>query len=302
MQVTILGNGSGGPFQGRHYTAQLLQVGSQVFLLDCGEGTQMQLHHYRVRHDHLRHIFISHLHGDHVFGLIGLLTSFCLKQRTASLTLHGPKGLRELIDTTTRLCGIRYPYELLFNEVDATVVAPIFENDLLTVHTVPLHHRTLCTGWVFSEKPRPLNIIADKIAVYNIPYAAIPAIKAGGDFVLPDGQVIQNAELTLPPVTPRKYAFCSDTAFSETVIEAVRGVNLLYHEATFTEAHAEEAAISYHSTAAQAATVAHRAGVGTLLLGHFSGRYKTLADHLAEAQSIFPATQLSEEGGVVQVT
>jgi ribonuclease Z len=296
MQVTILGNGAGGPFQGRHYTAQLLQVQHTVYLIDCGEGTQHQLYHHRVRHDHLEQIFISHLHGDHVFGLIGLLTSFCLKKRTAPLHLFGPEGLRGLIETTSAFAGVRYPYELVFHEVDTTVVRQVFENELITVSTIPLDHRTLCTGWLFREKMRPRNMRPDKIEEYGIPFQVILGIKAGNDLVLPDGSTVPNAELTLDPPRPRSYAFCSDTAPSEAVVAAVQGVNLLYHEATFTDEHLEEAAIAYHSTAAQAADVARRAGVGQLLLGHFSARYKDLARHLAEAQVVFGNTLLAEEG------
>lgn len=296
MQVTILGNGAGGPFQGRHYTAQVLRIENQTFLIDCGEGTQMQLYQHRVRHDRIRQIFISHLHGDHVFGLIGLLTSFCLKQRSAKLEVFSPPGLQELVETSSRLCGIRYPYPLVFQEVDAAVSAKIFENKAVEVWTVPLHHRTACTGWLFREKPHLRNIRKEKIEEYAIPYQSIPGIKAGGGYVLPDGREVSNDELTTPPRRPYAYAFCSDTTPSDVVVEAVRGVDLLYHEATFTEEHREEAAISFHSTAAQAADIARRAGVGKLLLGHFSARYKNEEQHLAEARMLFPETYATVEG------
>ncbi len=301
MFLTVLGNGAGGPYQGRAYTAQVLQVDNQYFLIDCGEGTQMKLYQYRAKTDQFRHIFISHLHGDHVFGLIGLLTSWCIKKRTEPLHLYAPKGLRELVEATARVCGIVFPYPLEFMEVDTTVHRKIFENSKVEVWTIPLNHRTPTSGWLFREKQRPLNILKSKIEAYDIPFALIPGIKAGDDLVLPDGRIIPNAELTTMPAAPRSYAFCSDTAPSDTVVEVVRQVDLLYHEATFTAEHTEEAAISYHSTAAQAAEIARRAGVRQLLIGHISGRYQDTAQHLAEARAIFEPTDVAEEGKIIEI-
>jgi ribonuclease Z len=301
MLLTILGTGSGGPFLGRNFTSQILRAGNDLFLLDCGEGTQMQLFRLGVRYDRLRHIFISHLHGDHVFGLVGLLTSFSLKNRTAPLALYSPPGLRELVETTFRVCGVRLSYRLDFNEVEADVSSRVFENAGLEVWTVPLRHRVPCTGWLFREKPRPRHMRGEMIEVYSIPYEKIPALKAGADLTLPDGRVIPNRELTTPSDPPRAYAFCSDTAFSEAVADMVRGVDLLYHEATFTSDEEEEAAFSFHSTAGQAAEIARRAGVGRLLLGHFSGRYQDLEQHLREARAVFDAADLAEEGGHYEV-
>jgi len=296
MFLTVLGNGAGGPFHGRHYTAQVLQVDNQFFLIDCGEGTQMQIFKYGVKADRLRHIFISHLHGDHVFGLIGLLTSWCLKKRTETLHIYAPPGVQELVDTTARICGIKFPYSIEFVEVDAAVHQKIFENSKVEVWTIPLNHRAPTSGWLFREKQRPPNILKSKIDEYDIHYRFIPGIKAGDDFVLPNGDIIPNAELTSPADAPRSYAFCSDTAPSDAVVEAVRGVDLLYHEATFTEDHTEEATISFHSTAAQAAGIARRAGVGHLLIGHLSGRYSDEGQHLVEARAIFENTDFALEG------
>ena len=301
MQVTILGSGAGGPFQGRHYTAQVVQVEHHYFLVDCGEGAQQQMYRYRVPADRFQQIFISHLHGDHVFGLIGLLTSFCLKRRTEKLDIFSPPGLREMIEQTALSCGILFPYSIEFREVDASQHRMVFENRHLEVWSVPLHHRTACCGWLFREKPRPRNIRKDKIEEYQIPVALIPGIKAGADLSLPDGQVIAHEELTRPLRPPRTYAFCSDTAPHAQVIEAVRGVDLLYHEATFTEEHLEEAALSFHSTAAQAAEVARLAGVKKLLMGHFSGRYSNTDQHLAEARNVFAESYVVEEGGIYPV-
>ncbi|MBK6993544.1 MAG: ribonuclease Z [Lewinellaceae bacterium] len=296
MQLTILGNSSGGPFHGRHYTAQVLQVENQTYLIDCGEGTQMQIFKYRIKVDACKQIFISHLHGDHVFGLIGLITNWSHRKRSEPLHIFSPPGLQELIETTIRVCGIRLSYVIEFQEVDATISAKVFETPKLEVWTIPLHHRSPTSGWLFREKPKPRNIRPEKIEEYSIPFVAIPAIKAGGDFELPDGSRVPNAELTLDPPSPVSYAFCSDTAFSEPVAEIVRGVDLLYHEATFINENAQEAVISFHSTAAQAAEIARRAGVKRLILGHISGRYADTAQHLIEARAVFEQVEIAEEG------
>ncbi|MBK9336236.1 MAG: ribonuclease Z [Lewinellaceae bacterium] len=301
MRLTILGTGAGGPFHGRNYTAQVLQVENHYFLIDCGEGTQQQLFRNRVPYDRFQQIFISHLHGDHVFGLIGLLTSYCLKKRTKKLQIFSPPGLEELVAHTARLCGIVFPYPLEFVEVDTTVSQPVFENKHLEVWTIPLHHRTPCSGWLFREKPRPRNIRKEKIIEHAIPYTLIPGIKSGADLSLADGRIIPNEVLTVPPRARRAYAFCSDTAPSDVVVQAVRGVDLLYHEATFTDEHREEAFVSGHSTAMQAATVARRAGVQKLLLGHFSGRYSDAEQHLAEARAVFSEAYLAEEGMIYDI-
>lgn len=298
MQLTILGNSSGGPFHGRHYTAQVLQVDNHTFLIDCGEGTQMQIFKYRAKVDACKQLFISHLHGDHVFGLMGLITNWSHKKRSEPLHVFSPPGLRELIETSIRVCGVRLSYAIEYHEVDATVSAKVFENAKVEVWTIPLHHRSPTTGWLFREKTKPRNIRPEKIELYNIPFSKIPGIKAGDDFELPDGKVVPNEELTLDPPKPVSYAFCSDTAFSETVIEVVRGVDLLYHEATFTNDNIQEAEISFHSTAAQAAEVARRAEVKRLILGHISGRYADTEQHLAEARAVFERVEIAEEGSV----
>lgn len=301
MQVTILGTGSGGPFHGRNYTAQVLQVENHYFLIDCGEGTQQQLYNCRVPYDRFQQIFISHLHGDHVFGLIGLLTSYCLKKRTAKLELYAPPGLKELIEHTARLSGVVFPYELVFHEVDASVSKVVFENKHVEVYTIPLLHRCHCSGWLFREKEKPRNIRKEKIDEYEIAIPEIKKIKSGEDLRLADGRVIPNVELTLSPPTPRAYAFCSDTAPSNRVVDVVQKVDLLYHEATFVDAQMEEARLSYHSTARQAAEIARLAGVKKLLLGHFSGRYAELDQHLTEACSAFPNTEIATECGIYEV-
>jgi len=296
MQLTILGTGAGGPFQGRNYTAQVLQVENHYFLIDCGEGTQHQLYRFRAPCDRFQQMFISHLHGDHVFGLIGLLTSYCLKQRTKKLEIFSPPGLRELIEHTARICGIVFPYPITCTEVDTSISQIVFENKHVEVSTIPLNHRTACSGWLFREKSRPRNIRKEKIVEFDIPVQLIPGIKAGADLNLSDGRLIPNEALTLPPRPPRSFAFCSDTAPSEIVRKVVAGVDLLYHEATFTEEHRVEAGLSFHSTAVQAAEIARSAGVKRLLLGHFSGRYTSADQHLAEARGVFAESYAAEEG------
>lgn len=296
MQLTTLGSGAGGPFHGRNYTAQVLQVENHYFLIDCGEGTQHQLYRCRVPYDRFQQIFISHLHGDHVFGLIGLLTSYCLKQRTKKLEIFSPPGLQELMEHTARICGIIFPYPIEFIEVDTGISQQVFENKHLEVWSIPLNHRIACSGWLFREKLKPRNIRKEKIDEFEIPVHLIPGIKAGAHLNLPDGRMISNEELTLPPRPPRSYAFCSDTAPSSLVSETVAGVDLLYHETTFTEEHRMEAGLSFHSTAVQAAEIARAAKVKRLLLGHFSGRYANADQHLAEARGVFPESYAAEEG------
>ncbi|MGI9159276.1 MAG: ribonuclease Z [Saprospiraceae bacterium] len=301
MELCILGNGSGGPFQGRHFTAQLLKVGKYRFLIDCGEGTQQQLYRYRVRYDNLAQIFISHLHGDHVFGLVGLLTSFCMRRRQEAIHLFAPPGLSELVGATFRASGVQPPFPMIFHEVDPEQSQCVFENLAVEVWTIPLRHRSPCTGWLFREKTGRRRMRKEPIDAYGIHYTQIPGLLEGADLELPDGTRVPNSELTRPPNPPRTYAFCSDTAFSERVIEAVQGVDLLYHEATFLSTQSAEAAITLHSTAAQAAEVARQAGVQRLLMGHFSSRYTDLNQHLAEARGIFPESYLAEEGKIYQI-
>lgn len=216
--------------------------------------------------------------------------------------LYGPVGLRELVETSARITGVRFPFEVEVVEVDTTLNQKVFESKRLEVWTVPLHHRTLCTGWLFREKRRPNNIRTEMIERYGMSYETIRSVKAGADLVLADGQRVPNDALVHPASEPVSYAFCSDTAPSEVVAAAVKGVTLLYHEATFTAEHAEEAALSFHSTAGQAADIARQAGAGALLMGHFSGRYADTQVHEAEARAVFPKAMAAEEGVVYEVS
>ena len=261
LKLTILGCHSASPRVKTHPTSQFLQIKNHNFLIDCGEGTQHQMHQFRQPADRIQQIFISHLHGDHVFGLMGLLTSYCLKKRTKKLEVFSPPGLWELIEHTARLTGVKFPYEIDFFEVDANISERVFENDHLEVLSIPLNHRTACAGWLFCEKEKPRNILKEKIHEYDIPVSKIVDIKNGEDLILPDKRIIPNSELTTAPNPPRRFAFCSDTAPSKAVAKAVQGADLLYHEATFSNEHIEEARMSNHSTAEQAATIAKQARV-----------------------------------------
>ncbi|MCS6928717.1 MAG: ribonuclease Z [Saprospiraceae bacterium] len=296
MWVRILGNGSGGPFRGRHYSAQVVHDRRHYFLVDCGEGAQEQLHRYEMPVDRIQQIFITHLHGDHVFGLLGLLTSYSLKNREQTLQLFSPPGLAAFVFDAARHCGIRFSFPLEFIEVGCEHSEHVFETKAIEVWTIPLRHGTPCVGWLFREKPRPRNIRPECIERYGLSFAQIRAIKEGADLILADERIVPNEELTLPAKPLRSYAYCSDTAPSEEVADVVRGVSLLYHEATFTSEHEKEAAEAFHSTARQAAEIASAAQAGQLLLGHFSGRYPDTTRHLCEAREIFPNTEVSVEG------
>jgi ribonuclease Z len=301
MKLTILGNSSGGPYHGRPFSAQLLRAGNTTILIDCGEGTQMQFFHLKAKSSDISVVCISHLHGDHVFGLIGLLSNWNLQRRTAPLTLLSPPGLRELMETTARLCGIHFFYDLHFIEVNPEQAAPVWSNKDLSISTIPLSHRMPCCGWLFREQPRPLNIRPEKIEEYQIHYRLIPGIKAGDDLPLPDGRIVPNSELTFPPQSPSSYAYCSDTVPSEQVVAAVQGVDWLYHESTFTSEHEAEAAIAWHSTARQAADIALRAGAKHLLLGHFSARYDSPEVYLADIGAVEIPVLLTEPGQVWEI-
>lgn len=302
FELTILGTSAALPAYNRFPSAQILNIQDQLFLIDCGEGTQMRMMEFGVKKNRIEQIFISHLHGDHVYGLIGLLTSFGLNNRTNPLTIFSPPGLEEIINIQFKYTGGQNsPFPIHFKVLDPTQSETIFDNDLLSVTTLPLLHRIPTVGYLFREKEHPRNILPEKIRAYQIPYTSIPAIKNGEDFQNLNGQIIPNTELTLAPRVPRTFAYCSDTAFNEALIPLIEGVDLLYHESTFCEDHQEQAKITMHSTAKQAATIAAKAKAGQLILGHYSARYKVLDCFLEEAQAIFSNTLLGKEGMVYEV-
>ena len=246
FDLTLLGVNAATPAFDRHPSAQVLCIQEHYFLIDCGEGTQMQMLKYGVKRNKINHIFISHLHGDHIFGLVGLLTSYGLNGRLAPLDIFSPAGLQEMIDVQVRYAGGGLPYPVRFHEVNCSESAIVFENDQLTVRSIPLEHRVPTSGYLFKEKWRPRNMRPEKIQAYQIHFSEIPGIKAGADFTLPDGTVIPNAELTFDPPTPRSFAYCSDTRYTETIIPIIKGVDLLYHESTFCTEFKEQAELSMH--------------------------------------------------------
>jgi ribonuclease Z len=292
--VTTLGTGAALPARGRYPSAQLLNVRDRLFLIDCGEGTQERLRMARVNMGRITRIFISHMHGDHYLGLMGLISSMHLVGRTAPLDVHGPAILREVIEIQLRASGSYLRFPLHFHAVEHRSGEPIYRDELVEVTSLALRHRVPCTGFLFREAPHPRHLIKEKVGL--IPHYARNAVKAGEDLVLPDGQVIPNAELTSPPPPPRAYAYCSDTAYAPELLPFLKGVDLLYHEATFNEALLARAKETLHSTARQAAMIAREAGAGRLLLGHFSSRFKDPQVLLNEAVEIFPNTVLAQEG------
>lgn len=299
FSVTILGSNSAMPVYDRHPSAQVLNVNENLYLIDCGEGTQTQIQKYRIRTSKLNHIFISHLHGDHYLGLVPLLDTFALLGRTAPIYLYAPEALLKVIDLHRSINGWTMedaPYSIHFHPLNLSKPETILDNKDLIVKSIPLNHRVPCTGFVFEEKQKERKMLAEKIKTFNIPYTSIPAIKKGADFTTVEGNTIPNVELTADPPLVRSYAYCSDTAYTESILPLIEGVDLLYHEATYLEDRAELAAPRGHSTAKEAATIARKAGAKQLLLGHFSSRYQELHPFEEEARTIFPNSEIAIEG------
>ena len=300
FELTLLGTNSALPAFGRFPSSQALNVQENHYLIDCGEGAQIRMSEFGVRRSRIRQVFISHLHGDHVYGLTGFLSSLALLGREEPMDIYSPPGLEEAIRVFLKHTGgLSFP--LRFTEIDTGRHQLIFEDGIIEAYSLPLVHRVPTSGFLFREKERPRNMRPEKIEAYHIPYRDIPAIKSGADYVLPNGRRVPNEELTLPPPAPRSYAYCSDTAFHEPLASMARGVNLLYHESTFCEDLREQAPLTGHSTARQAAEIARLAGAGKLILGHYSSRYKSLETFLREAREVFPNTELGLDGKVFEV-
>ncbi len=296
FELTILGCSSATPTSTRNPSAQLLNIAERFFLIDCGEGTQIQLRKYKLKFQRINHIFISHLHGDHYLGLIGLLSSMHLLGRTVDLHLYCPAELEEIIElqfkhsqTFLRFKITYHPHKYIANDL-------IFEDTKVEVRTILLNHRIPCCGFLFTEKPLLANILKEILQKYHIPVQQILAIKGGADFITTEGELIPNSKLVSNKPKPRSYAYCSDTCYDERIIEFIQGVDLLYHEATFLNDMLSRAKETYHSTALQAATIAKKAQAHQLMIGHYSARYKDLQPLLDEAQSVFTNTILSIEG------
>ncbi|MGQ1891538.1 ribonuclease Z [Thermophagus sp. OGC60D27] len=301
LSVTILGSNSALPTSERNPTAQVLNASGRFFLIDCGEGTQLQLRRNRVHFGRIHHIFISHLHGDHVFGLPGLISSLGLLGRTADLHIYALADLEILLKPWLEYFCRNLPFQVVFHGVNPGLQQVIYEDDLLEVNTIPLEHRIPAMGFLFREKIKERKIDKVKCDFYRIPLKWLPKLKRGEDYLGEDGVLIPNNMLTLPPTPSKSYAFCTDTRFSENVITAVQNVDVLYHESTFLSDNEELAGKTFHSTARQAAEVAHRARVGKLLLGHFSSRYKNLDPFVEEARQVFENAWIAEEGCTFEI-
>lgn len=292
--ITILGNNSAIPAYDRHPTAQVITLNDQLFLIDCGEGTQMQIARYRVRRSKMNHIFISHLHGDHYFGLIGLITSMGLLGREQELHLHAPAPLKDIIDLQLKVADTTLPFPLVFHPLEGERV--LVDTPRFSVTSFQTQHRIPCWGFIIREKRKPRKVVKEKAIEHEIPSAFYERLKDGEDYETKDGRIIPNDWVTIANKPERSYAFCADTRFDETLCEKTKGVTVMYHEATYLRDLAERADARFHSTTEQAATIARKAGVQRLLIGHFSSKYEKLDAFAAEACAIFPNTELAIEG------
>ena len=300
FSLTILGSSAALPTSQRFPTAQVLQVDERFFLIDCAEGTQMQLRRFKVKFNQIKAIFISHLHGDHMFGLPGLLSSLSALERSEPMEIFGPPLLKEwLNDVLKYFKPINFP--LIFHTLTSKEPELIYENKHIKVTCFPLVHRVPSWGFLFRETPKLLNIKKDMIDQYQIPLRSIPSIKEGKDFVTESEEIVPNDVLTQPPLKTRSYAYCSDTIYLDHLPDIVKNVDLLYHEATFDNSEKQRAIETFHSTSVDAARIALAANPGKLIIGHFSARYKDITPLLEEARSIFPSTESAEDGRVFEV-
>ncbi|MDR1553887.1 MAG: ribonuclease Z [Prevotellaceae bacterium] len=301
FKVTILGSSSALPTTNRFQTAHAINIHERLFLIDCGEGTQIQMMRNNINFARLNHIFITHLHGDHIFGLYGLLSTLSLYNRTRELNIYGFSMLEYILNDFLKYFGSEFKYEIIFHAVNVRQQKLIYEDKNISIETIPLKHRVPCCGYLFREKVPELNIRKEMIGRYKLTLAEITKIKKGYDLMCEDGSIISNEKLTYKPYTPRSYAFCSDTEYSKKVADIVKDVDLLYHEATFTQNFMKMAKQTGHSTTIQAAEIAKQAKVKKLIIGHFSSRYKDLNPLLHEARSVFPETYIAKENDVFEI-
>ena len=301
FSLTILGSSSALPTSERFPTAQLLNVHERFFLIDCGEGTQMQLRKFKTRLGKINRIFISHIHGDHIFGLFGLLSTFQLLGRKTTLYIHAPGELTKIIDFYISNFGDNLKYRIILNALGFRRPMLIYKDKYVEVTSFPLRHRLPTCGFLFRESSPLLNLKKEAMDIYKFGIEQIGNIKQGKDIVLNNGTVISNSELTIPPWKQRTYAYCSDTGFDPSIVEYIRGVDLLYHEATFSRDDEKLAGETFHSTSVQAAEIADMAGAGKLLIGHFSSRYKNIDVLVDQAKIIFPETIGVKDGDVFTV-
>ncbi len=301
FEVTILGSSSATPVYNRNPTAQLLNCNEKFYLIDCAEGTQQQLIKYGLKASKIDYIFISHLHGDHYFGLIGLLSSMHLNGRIKPLNIYAPKAIKEILELQFKYSDTHLKYELVYFPIDSNKIAVIFENNDVSVETIILNHRIPCTGFKFTEKKRLRKLLIEKLENDQVPIDLYPLLKRGVDLDLPNGSVLKNIDYTTDSAIPKSYAYCSDTLYDESYFESIKNCNTLYHEATFLHELIDRAKETHHTTALQAAQIANIVGAKQLLIGHFSSRYKNLNALLDEAQLEFPNTALALEGNTFQI-
>ena len=301
FKVHVLGCGSATPTTKHHPSSQVVEMRGKLFLVDCAEGTQLQLRKAHCRFTQISHIFISHLHGDHCLGLTGLISSFGLTGRTAPLHIYAEGSFEPLFQQMMDFFCSRLSFSIYFHPVDTTVTQIVYEDNDVTVSTIPLDHRVPCCGYLFKEKPTPPHINRDMMLLYNVPFTQIDAIKEGQDFITETGEVVPASRLLIPAAPPRSYAYCSDTRYMPTLHRLIKNVDLLYHESTYDSQYKHLAAAYYHSTAADAAKTAKDASAKKLMLGHYSARYDNEELLKNEAEAIFPNVILAQEGLVVEV-
>lgn len=302
LNLTILGCHSATPRVNAYPTSQYLEINNRHFLIDCGEGTQRQMRKYKVGFSKIDHIFISHLHGDHFYGLVGLLSTYGILSRKKELHVYGPKGIKEVTLLQLKTSQSHAKYKIVFHELSSIKSELIFEDDKVSVSTIPLNHRVYTNGYLFKEKEKPKKLHMDNISNYEeIGRADYLNIKAGKDIILSTGEIIPNDELTLPPKKALSFAFCSDTMFKPDIVPIIKDVDLLYHEATFLADREDLAKKTKHSTSKQAAQIAKAANAKQLVVGHYSGRYKDISLFQKEAQEIFNNTELAVPGKIFKI-
>ncbi len=302
FSVLILGNASAAPTLTRSNTSQLVNINEQYFLIDCGEGTQTKLREHKIKLQRLDHIFISHLHGDHYLGLMGLIQTMNLLGRTSTLFIYCPANIEEIISVHLKFSESALKFPIQYQMVNFKKSEIIFENDKVVVSSIPLKHRIPCSGFLFKEKQKPRRINSTAIKQYNVPKHQIFKLKLGEDYTDEEGKIVKNNVLTYDSLPSFSYAFCSDTKYEEQIIDVIKGVTLLYHEATFSDEHSDRAIKTFHSTAKQAALIAHKSNAKSLIIGHFSNRYPDLNVLLEEAKEIFKNTELATQGNEFKIT
>lgn len=299
LSVTILGNNSAVPAFNRHPTSQVVSQDGTNYLVDCGEGTQIQMIKYKIRRGKISHIFISHLHGDHYFGLVGLLNTFGLLNHKQELHVYGPSPLQQIIEIQMKVAETQFPYPLFFHTLTKPEV--LVDNDKISISCFPTTHRIECYGFLFEEKEGKRKLLIDKVRKLNIPVSFYSSLQNGLDYITPRGQVIRNDEVTTSADKGKKYAFCADTRYDESMIQYIYGADMIYHETTYLDNFRDKAFERFHSTTRQAAELARKAMVKKLLIGHFSSKYNTLDPFEIEARQIFPNTELAIEGSTYEI-